>query len=644
MVIGLLVAPAGAAVVSLLEGGVETSNVPLRASNGPTVTVEGTTQSILSDFTEGTDTVVYETADGTITVSGASGTAMHVHRSELSTNTVRFDNLDVSAGAMTIDHDAHAELTLEGGANWFEYRTVGVSDGNVDFEYSSTGTTTATLRGLPENQQLGFVDSSSNSFIASAESSSNGVATVTLPDGQYSVELTSSRNEPTLSNPSPTGDLGGRPTELSVDLNDSDYPNDEHTVSFYLDGSLVETKTITQEQTVTADINSIALTSGEHNWRVFAEDGYGNTIDRRYSFQTPGDIVIRNESNPDQLVDDTTVEVSFYADDTVIRKTTSNGTISLASGLPVGQQLYVTAESDGYHSRTTALGSLYEQRSVYLLPNATTDTVEVRFTLDDSTGIYPPDSTLYVERALEQDNTTSYKTIVSDEFGVEGVTTRLVKGDRYQIRIENPDGDVAVLGSYTADISETVPLSPKTSDIDLSDDGQGMAFDAHREGENSLKIEYQDTADATERLSVTVYERGNESNVLRPTQTYYDMGNLSLSEELDAEARNTTWVAEFEGERNGEEFSGRVIVGDGPLNLIPSELDGVWQVSVGVFVLLTSSLIFSSLNVGVGAIATSITGGVLWWIGLLSGVATGAGIVLAIGVAIAYHAVFRSSF
>jgi len=57
----------------------------------------------------------------------------------------------------------------------------------------------------------------------------------------------------------------------------------------------------------------------------------------------------------------------------------------------------------------------------------------------------------------------------------------------------------------------------------------------------------------------------------------------------------------------------------------------VYRVSIGVAVLLSYALLFSQLNVGVGAITTSLVGALLWYLGFLTGVTTGPAIVLAIG-------------
>jgi hypothetical protein len=640
-VLGLLAVPATGMVANWLADPVQQSGtVSFGAASGPTVSISGASTFSGTQVFPAADTIRYVSEDGNFTARGATGSELSVSVDSLDAATVNYTALNLT-GEVTVVHETHANLTLGGNPSWFEHRQVAVDDGNVDFRYSgASGSTTVTLRGLPENTRIGFVDTKSNTVLAHADTGGNGVASVTLPNSQHTIQLMSSRREASLSNPSPTGALSVPPSELSVQLNDSDYPSDNHTVEFYLDGDKVATKSANQNKTVTASINATALTGGQHTWSVRATDGYGNVIEKGYSFKVPSTLQIRNESAPNQLVDNTTVKVTFYGSDTVIKRQTDTGTISL-EGLPVGGRLIVTASADGYYSRTVVLQSLYQQDSVYLLPQTNqTDIVEVRFLLEDTTGEFPQDSTLYVDRVLNQSSETKYRTVVSDEFGVQGVTTKLQKGERYQIRIRSPDGDMAILGAYTADINETVTLRPDSASVNLSSPDTAIGYSASRQND-TLQFEYSDPADETDYLSVRIYERGNESNVLRPRQTYYDLGNISLAEPLSAAEQNTTWIVEFEGGRDGEPVSGQITVGSGPTNLVPADLDGVWQVSIGVFVLLTSSLIFSELNLGVGAVATSLTGGVLWWLGLLDGVATGATVVLAIMASTVYHAVYR---
>lgn len=638
----LVGAPATGAMVDYLSDPVQQSGtVTYSVANGPGVAVTGTTNFSGTQLFPDSSTVQYVSDDGNLTVSGAAGTNLSVQASHLSAGTVNYTNLDVAAGPVTISHDQHADLTLEGETDWFEHHQLGVDDGQTDFQYAgSTGSTTVTLRGLPSDTRVGFVDVDSNRVLANGDTGANGQLTATLPNSQHTIELRTSRNEPTLSNPDPVGDLSTPPSQLSIQLNDTDYPYDNHTVEFTLDGETVATTQANQNKTVTASIDASSLEGGQHSWQVRVEDGYGNVVEKGYSFRVPDTLQIRNESSPNQLVNNSTVSVTFFGSDTVVERQTDDGNVSLED-LPVGGRLIVEADATDYHSRTVVLQSLYQQQSIYLLPdNNETETVEVRFVLEDTTGVFGADSTLYIDRVLNQSGEKQYRTIVSDEFGVQGVTTTLVKGDRYQIRIRSQNGETAMLGSYTADVNETVPLQPETASVNVTGPETEIGYSASR-SDGELNIQYADPTNQTEYLTVRVYERGNESNVLRPRQTYYDLGNLTLSEPLSPAEQNTTWIVELEGERGGDEISAQVTVGDGPRDLVPDDLDGVWQITIGVFVLLTSALVFSELNLGVGTVSTSLTGGILWWLGLLDGVATGASVVLAIAVSVVYQAVYR---
>jgi hypothetical protein len=137
-------------------------------------------------------------------------------------------------------------------------------------------------------------------------------------------------------------------------------------------------------------------------------------------------------------------------------------------------------------------------------------------------------------------------------------------------------------------------------------------------------------------VKVTIHERFNNSNVLVDNASF-NSNDLTFQQALTANQTNTTWVAELYVDRGGDVMHFRVPMSGGTRALLPGGLDSVWVSAIGVFILLISAMAFSELNQGVGAITTSLVGGVLWWFGIFGGATAGVLVVLALSVSVAYH-------
>jgi len=126
----------------------------------------------------------------------------------------------------------------------------------------------------------------------------------------------------------------------------------------------------------------------------------------------PSELQVRNEANPDELIDDNvTLRVRFFADeDTVIEREVSDGTVSL-DGLPADEEIVVTVKESNanYTYRRILLDSIVETSEIYLLPT-TEPSAEVRFELRDETGRFVSGETkLFVEKPITRDNNTEYR-------------------------------------------------------------------------------------------------------------------------------------------------------------------------------------------------------------------------------------------
>jgi len=325
--------------------------------------------------------------------------------------------------------------------------------------------------------------------------------------------------------------------------------------------------------------------------------------------------------------------VRFEQGDTVQERQVSDGTVNMTD-LGTGR-FVVDVSASGYQDRTIILQNTVGNKSAYLL-NDTVATVESRFTLDDPTGQFPPSSAVIVKRGIEKNGTIKYRTIHADTFGTEGVTVNLEAGKRYQIYVRSPEGTVQQIGPYRADVSEEVTVRPGTPTIDLGQYEEGWASNANVKND-TLEYAYSDPDDATQSVTVFIHEKGNKSNKLQPNVTFFEVGNVQGTVQLNAEERNTTWVVKYDVERNGETYVVREESAN-KANLVPTNLDAEWRLIFGVGTLLISAGVFSVLNRGVGAVVVALEGGILYWFGFLDGATTGAGIIMALFVSVLAHA------
>lgn len=209
---------------------------------------------------------------------------------------------------------------------------------------------------------------------------------------------------------------------------------------FYIDDEYVDGDSDTGNSTLSYSTSS--YTGGTHTWkaRVFsAMEDYVWTPE--YEFNVLSTLYIRDEENPDELIDDATVTVNFYTENSAITKISTNGTIDL-TGLPV-QDMLVTASADGYTPRKTIVTSLYDTQNIYMI-NSTTDIIYQKFVLNTQTISGSP--TDYIIKIRKPMNGT-VDTVFSSYFDFDGSCgTYLIETDVYQLVIVAPDGSESAYG------------------------------------------------------------------------------------------------------------------------------------------------------------------------------------------------------
>lgn len=438
---------------------------------------------------------------------------------------------------------------------------------------------------------------------------------------------------------------------LSVNLTDREFSTaqgDSVTVRFYTRGP--SDATFTQAGTDILTSNGTATYSatfsdgGEWDWYADATDDYGGTDrtdsdaglsgDQNYSFKTPSEITIREETPAHGLITGSDAQVKIFEDvgeDPVIinrSDTNGDGSISL-DGLPTDSRLVVRADAPNHEPRTVVLDGLYEQSTIFLLDsNAAPPPVEIKFRLSDRTGVFSGDGTqIIVSRAINESLYGSsggfeFRRVVGSDVGAQaGYTTSLQEDTRYRIRVRSESGDVRQLGSFQPENAELVTLEITKIDTELGlDDSPVVSYNVSRvnnSGTEFISVAYNDSQRNTSKLYVTIYERGNESNVaLANTSFDGPLGEASVSEQLTAAERDTDWVVKIVGKRSpGDDVSARIPLSN-QKDIIPA-LPGWLRAISSIGVIWITAGLFSQINGDVGALVVAGMGGMFWFVGFV---------------------------
>jgi hypothetical protein len=250
---------------------------------------------------------------------------------------------------------------------------------------------------------------------------------------------------------------------------------------------------------------------------------------RQIELQTvPSELQVRNEVQPDQLVDgdNVTLRARFFGSDgeTVVERNVTDGTVSL-DGLPADQELVVTVKEANadFVYRRILIENIVETQEIYILP---TDepSAEIRFELNDQTDRFGDDTKLFVEKAITRNNQTEYRVISGDTVGADGrFPTILVDSERYRIRVENADGEQRVLGSYVVQGADRARLT--IGDVQFSADvSEGAAMQASLRAapdgashDDEIRLVYLDPEGETDSITISVEDQNG--NQIRPETT-----------------------------------------------------------------------------------------------------------------------------
>lgn len=610
------------------------SGVAFETDNGFTVTTgTQTTQNFSNPFVDSQTVVLQNTtfssaSDSNVTVQQYSGTFTNLSA------------IDTNGGTVTVNPPDKPGIDVSGGVDAIDITTPAL-DGTIGFRYGAGSSGTVTISGLPAGADVG-AKTPGGTVIDGGTTNAAGEVTLSVPSATSRDVLLFSPSAPEIdaTTAGPTGEVNSDSTvELQVDVSDADFPADSVTAEFYLDGSQVGTDTLSSDGE--ANVTTTVTTGGQHEWYVVANDSYGQTArsdadaalsgSQNLTFSLPASLSIRNASDPSQLVDGGSVEVTFFGSQEVVTRQDSNqdGKIEF-DGLPLNQRFEAELTADNFSSRTVVIQSLFSQDEAFLLPE-NVQTVRPRFTLDSAVGSFDErESELIIERPVNRSGSLEYVQINEQQFGVSGVDITLAENQRYRLRVRAPSGETRQIGSYRATASEQVTLQIESGSFEASQSVEGVEF-ASSFDSGGPAVQATVRGSNVEAASVTVTRKNDSTVILSDSGA----GNLSVS----APAKNNTQyeVNMSATLESGETVSTTQQVSGGGIPAATA-LDERWQNLLAMAVLIVIAGLFTRANAGIGAISTASVGGLLWFMGWLNGVATGLTVVVAMLIGVIAYA------
>jgi hypothetical protein len=357
-----------------------------------------------------------------------------------------------------------------------------------------------------------------------------------------------------------------------------------------------------------------------------------------------GILTIREEKPEHPKIDSVRAEFKFFEDQNddpvIVNRTSSNGELDLG-GLPVDEPFVVTIKATNYNNRSVLLRDLAEQDTAYLI-HKNESTLENRFAVKDSTGEFPADRTeIIIQHGINETlydpdgNGFKWRAVAGDDLGAdEAYITDLEEEDRYRIVVQNEDGDRRILGAYTAEAAGTIELNIGRVVVDPRADDV-PAIDIFRNNTSSVFVsaEFNDSTDETDQVTVEIYERGNESNVLFSNTTFSGpLGSIKVVEEVNDNFNDSTWVVRLTYKSDGETQVRQELVGPRSGTVLPDMANWLRAVlSLGSIFLVAG--LFSRLNGAIGGLIVASLGGLYWFVGFLPDSVGGPVIALSLVVA-----------
>jgi len=565
--IALVILPTAA--LGLSAGIAVSDTVTIEAADGPRVDVVTTGGDLLLDGPDGPHTVEVTHDDGSAVFESDGPSEATVATGDLEGATTAVSSIDATNN-LTINPADKQSITVGSGMDSIEFEamTVETSDTSSNaFSYDASQITSLTVTNLSYSGPVIAYDSASDTVVGGGTVDQSGNVTFdSMSLGTYDSVGLYAASSPTLSDPSPTGaTITSTNIQLEANLSDDDFGTswgESVTLEWSLNGQVVSTTTATSAGVQTTTVSGAQ--AGSNSWSVTATDQSGLTASTSGSFAGPDQIEVRNESNPDELIDQNAkLDATFFIgqdEQMVIRRNVTNGTVDF-SGIPTGEPVLVSVRDSetNFTSRRILIEDLTTTSRIYLLP-ASEPSAEVVFDVEDQTGEFGAGSVLTVEKPVTRGGSTSYEKISADRIGPDGIlSTFVVPEARYRITIENTQGDKRVLGSYqvTGATRVTLPIG----DVVLRGDGEsgGIVQSSYREAPDSaphpyeIKTNYVDRSNSTSELQLEIVLE--DGTVLRPNTTETGpFGEYSETTPVDAgwDPTNQTAEVRVAAQRDGE--------------------------------------------------------------------------------------------
>ena len=444
VLIGLVVISGVAAAATLFTG---SSGVSYETGSGLIVTAGEEHAVDGSNPFSGTDTVVVSN----VTFSASSDA--NVTADQFEGSWTRLSGIDADGTTIGINPGDKPGVTVSGGVDTLDFADMAVDDGDEDFNYSATGSTTLDVETGAADQRLMAV-AGDGEILDYSDANATGDVSFDLPDGDYEVRIQAA-DEPTVSNPDPAdGDVVSQfDINVSIDVSDDNFDNSNESVdvTFYNgNDSSVGSDTLSSDGTAQT---SYTADPGENTWYAEVSDKQNNTVtSSEYTFDAPATLTIRDETDQSKKIDaNTTIEFYPQGDlDTVVTREATAGELDM-TGLPSDQPLIAVASADGYETRRVFLRSFLDAQEIYLLPTDE-NRVSVEFDLEDFSGNFPDSDTVLI---IEREINGSFETVQGDFFGASGRWDAVLREDkRHRLYLRNVQtGTEKPLGQFTPQIS-----------------------------------------------------------------------------------------------------------------------------------------------------------------------------------------------
>lgn len=633
VVILLLVSSAGAYSIIFTAG----TGTTIESDDGMRISLSGDTQLSDQNPTTFANTVNLSTGSGQITFVANGPANASIAPADIHGTHTNLTAVDASTTALTANPNDKGKLTVDGAVTEIAWTDYAADDGTVDTVITGPdgSGTDITYYGLAANSTFTAVNASSGTALDVQSSDSNGQITFSIDHSDTSIRLQSGDQStaPTQSNASPTGELTGSPSELSVDIGDADFPDDSVTVDIALDGSQLTSTSITQNETVTASVPESGTTGGEHTWTVSATDRLGNQNVQQYSYQVPSKVYIynvtSNATGGHELIDDpVTVEATFAGSDETVRETeTSDGAIDF-SGLPPDESYVITIDADGYFTRSVYVPSLYDQSAVFLL-NESQPSVTTQVQLTDRTGRYSDTPVLQVQRVINESNVgqmsdTGYRwvTISGERVSATNfIITDLEKNSVNRFVVVNEQGDRRVLGEYVAKTNTTATLEIGSISYKFENETSGYQWTANIDnstGSPYIEFAYNDYENLTDSVQMEIKYRDNGTVIRSETFRNGPYGEIVYTEPISqSQYNNNDFVVEWSADRDGEQIGAERPVG-GQRVIDFGALDDFWiTAGYSLIALLLAFAVGAGISPGAGGLAVAGWMGLGWFIGAI---------------------------